>query len=97
MVAPAGVRRRVAVDGGGSQLGGTPSLPLIEVVCDLSGDWDDRGYRFGVEQPLELLAVGKTIEQIKVDFTFIETEDLREALGYAAAIAKRNFYLAAHA
>ncbi|MBO0728485.1 MAG: DUF433 domain-containing protein [Acidimicrobiaceae bacterium] len=41
-----------------------------------------------------MLADGMDFEDIHEDLPFIEPEDVREALRYAAAIAKRDFYLA---
>ena len=52
-----------------------------------------RGYRFGADQLLDLLADGLTFDEIHSDFPFVEPEDLREVLRYAAAIARRDFYL----
>ncbi|HET7475913.1 MAG TPA: DUF433 domain-containing protein [Dermatophilaceae bacterium] len=52
-----------------------------------------RGYRFSAQQLLELLAAGQTFEEIRESFDFLEIEDVRQALGYAAALADRDFYL----
>lgn len=52
-----------------------------------------RGYRFSAQQLLELLAGGKTFEEIRDSFDFLEIEDIRQVLGYAAALADRDFYL----
>lgn len=52
-----------------------------------------RGYRFSVEQLLELLAAGRSLEDIQADFPFIEDGDVRQVLGYAAALAHREFYI----
>ncbi len=54
-----------------------------------------RGYRFTVEHLLELLAGGWDLERIQSDFPFIEDEDVRQTLGYAAALAHREVYPAA--
>lgn len=54
-----------------------------------------RGYRFG-EQLLGLLAHRLSFEQIHEDFPFLEVEDVHQALGYAAALADRDFYLPAN-
>lgn len=75
-----------------------PGFPRLTVEPDkLGGQPCIRGYRFGVEELLELLAEGFTVDEIRTDFPFIEPEDVREALRYAAAIAKRDFYLPATA
>lgn len=52
-----------------------------------------RGYRFSAQQLLELLAAGKTFDEIHADFDFLELEDVYQVLGYAAALAGREFYL----
>lgn len=71
-----------------------PGFPRLTVEPDkLGGQPCVRGYRFGVEQLLEMLAEGMGFEEIHADFPFIEREDIREALRYAAAIARREFYL----
>lgn len=75
-----------------------PGFPRLTVEADkLGGQPCIRGYRFGVEQLLELLAGGLSFDEIHADFPFLEPEDVREALGYAAAIAKRDFYVPASA
>lgn len=75
-----------------------PGFPRLTVEHDkLGGQPCIRGYRFGVEELLELLAEGLTFDEIRTDFPFIEREDVHEALRYAAAIAKRDFYLPATA
>lgn len=71
-----------------------PGFPRLTVEPDkLDGQPCIRGYRFGVEQLLEFLAAGLTSDEIRQDFPFLEQEDVFESLGYAAAIAKRDFYL----
>jgi uncharacterized protein (DUF433 family) len=52
-----------------------------------------RGYRFSAQQLLELLAAGKTFAEIHESFEFIEPDDVQQVLGYAAALADRDFYL----
>lgn len=44
-----------------------------------------RGRRFTVAHLVRLVADGQTFEQIHDDFPFLEAEDVREALEYAAA------------
>jgi uncharacterized protein (DUF433 family) len=71
-----------------------PGFDRLTVEPDkLGGQPCIRGYRFGVEQLLELLAAGQTFEEIHTDFAFIEHEDIRQALGYAAALADREVYV----
>jgi uncharacterized protein (DUF433 family) len=56
-----------------------------------------RGYRFGAEQLLRLLAEGLALEQIQADYPFVEQADVTEVLRYAAALADRDYYLPARA
>ena len=46
-----------------------------------------RGLRYPVENLLELLAGGMTIEQILADYEDLEREDIFAALSYAARLA----------
>ena len=56
-----------------------------------------RGLRYPVENLLELLAGGMTIEQILADYDDLEREDILAALAYAARLThvKRMGRLAA--
>jgi uncharacterized protein (DUF433 family) len=53
-------------------------------------EWCIRGYRFSVEHLLELLAASWTLDEIQAEFSFIELEDVQQALGYAAALARNE-------
>ena len=46
-----------------------------------------RGLRYPVENILELLASGMTIDQILADYEDLEREDILAALSYAARLA----------
>ena len=46
-----------------------------------------RGLRYPVENLLEMLAAGMTIEQILGDYEDLEREDILAALSYAARLA----------
>lgn len=59
----------------------------------LGGQPGIRGYRVSAQQLLELLAAGQTFDEIRGSFDFLEIEDVRQVLGYAAALADRDFYL----
>lgn len=75
-----------------------PGFPRLTLEVDkLGGQPCIRGYRFGVEQLLKMLAEGMDYAEIQADFPFVEREDIREALRYAAALAGREFYLPAPA
>ncbi len=75
-----------------------PGFPRLTLERDkLGGQPCIRGYRFGVEQLLEMLADGMEFDEIHADFPFLEREDVFEVLRYAAAISRRDFYLPAPA
>lgn len=46
-----------------------------------------RGLRFPVSRLLGLLAAGETPESIQQSYPYLEPEDIREALSYAASLA----------
>ncbi len=46
-----------------------------------------RGYRLRVKDVLDLLAAGSREEEILADYNFLEPEDIRACLQYAAAQA----------
>lgn len=47
-----------------------------------------RGLRYPVEVVLEWLSAGMTAEQILADYSDLEADDIRAALGYAARLSK---------
>ncbi|MDY6795431.1 MAG: DUF433 domain-containing protein [Actinomycetota bacterium] len=49
-----------------------------------------RGLRFPVSRLLGLLASGETREEILKEYTYLETEDVDEALRYAAFLAEEE-------
>jgi uncharacterized protein (DUF433 family) len=51
-----------------------------------------RGHRFTVEHLLNLVGAGWSPEQIQEDFSFIEAEDIRQAIAYAA-FSVREYHL----
>ncbi len=71
-----------------------PGFDRLTVEPDkLGGRSCIRGYRFGAHQLLELLAAGHTVEAIRGRFEFLEPEDARQVLGYAAELAARDIFL----
>ena len=50
-----------------------------------------RGLRFPVHQVVELVAAGRTIEEILLDYPDLEPEDIRQALAYAAWLTKEEW------
>lgn len=54
-----------------------------------------RGMRVTVGMIVEALAAGRTVENLLNDFPYLEDQDIREALAYAASLAQgREFSLA---
>lgn len=54
-----------------------------------------RGMRVTVGMIVEALAAGRSVETLLVDFPWLEEQDIREALSYAAGLAQgREFPLA---
>jgi len=47
-----------------------------------------RGMRVTVGMIVEAMAAGRTIEQLLVDFRYLEEADIREALAFAAQLAQ---------
>ena len=47
-----------------------------------------RGMRVTVGMIVESLASGRTIEQVLADFPYLEEQDIREALAFAASLAQ---------
>ena len=71
-----------------------PGFDRLTVEHDkLGGQPCIRGYRFGVDQLLELFAAGASFDEIRADFPFLEPEDTQQVFAYAAALAQRDFYL----
>jgi uncharacterized protein (DUF433 family) len=52
-----------------------------------------RGLRFPVARLLGLLAAGETREQILAEYSYLEAEDIDEALRYGRAAATAGFRL----
>jgi len=54
-----------------------------------------RGMRVTVGMIVEALAAGRSVEDLLSDFPYLEEQDIREALAYAAGLAQgREFPLA---
>ena len=54
-----------------------------------------RGMRVTVGMIVEALAAGRSVNSLLCDFPYLEEEDIREALAYAASLAQgREFPLA---
>jgi uncharacterized protein (DUF433 family) len=51
-----------------------------------------RGLRFPVSRLLGLMAAGETAESILASYPYLEAEDIREALRYAALLAEEEVF-----
>ncbi len=58
-------------------------------VC--SGKPCIRGMRFPVHQLVELVAAGSTFRQITEDYPYLEAEDIKQALEYAAWLTRQDW------
>jgi uncharacterized protein (DUF433 family) len=47
-----------------------------------------RGMRVTVGMLVEAIASGRSIQELLVDFPYLEEKDIREALSYAASLAQ---------
>ncbi len=57
-----------------------------------------RGMRVTVGMIVEAMAAGRWVEDLLADFPYLEEQDIREALAYAAGLAQgREFLLASTA
>ena len=54
-----------------------------------------RGMRIRVQDVLELLAAGESSEQILADYPYLEADDIRAVLAFAAAQAAGTLVIAA--
>ena len=66
----------------------TELLQRITIEADKNGGRPSiRGLRIRVQDVLEMLAGGMSAEQILDDFPYLEADDIRASLAYAAAQA----------
>jgi uncharacterized protein (DUF433 family) len=53
-----------------------------------------RGLRISVGMVVQMVAAGKTVENIVSEYPYLEAEDVRQALAYSAALAENEYHLA---
>ena len=58
----------------------------------LGGKATIRGLRISVSQVVNMIANGMSQQDILRDFPFLEAEDIRQALGYVAALANEEVH-----
>lgn len=74
-------------------LAGFPRIAVDPAVC--GGRPIVVGTRVRVSDILEMLAGGAGVDEIVADFPYLSADDVRAALGYAAAMADHPVVLAA--
>lgn len=62
-----------------TRLGGKPSI---------------RGLRISVAMIVQMIAAGKTVEEILAEYPYLEADDVRQALEYSAALVENEYHLA---
>jgi uncharacterized protein (DUF433 family) len=70
-------------------------LGFDRITCDrkiMAGQACIRGMRITVSLILNLLAHGKSMDEIIADYPEVEPEDIRQCLQYAAWLAKEQIY-----
>lgn len=60
----------------------------------LGGKPTVRGLRISVGMIVQMVAGGKAIDQILLEYPYLEAEDVRQALGYSAALAENEYAVA---
>lgn len=64
-------------------------LPRITIDPDVMGGKPCiRGMRVTVGMIVESIAAGRTVQELLVDFPYLEEQDIREALAFAARLAQ---------
>jgi uncharacterized protein (DUF433 family) len=53
-----------------------------------------RGLRISVGMVVQMVAAGKSVDEIVSEYPYLEAEDVRQALAYSAALAENEYYLA---
>lgn len=53
-----------------------------------------RGLRVSVGMVVQMVAAGKTADDIVAEYPYLEVEDVRQALDYSAALAESDYHLA---
>jgi len=53
-----------------------------------------RELRISVGMVVQMVAAGKTIEEILAEYPYLEAEDVKQALGYSAALAESEYHTA---
>jgi uncharacterized protein (DUF433 family) len=73
----------------------TAQFDRITVDPDvLGGKACIRGLRLSVGMTVQMVAAGKTTQQIIDEYPYLEAEDVRQALAYSAQLAENEYHLA---
>jgi uncharacterized protein (DUF433 family) len=52
-----------------------------------------RELRISVGMVVQMVAAGKTIDEILAEYPYLEAEDVKQALAYSAALAENEYHL----
>ena len=52
-----------------------------------------RELRISVSMVVQIVAAGKTIDEILAEYAYLEAEDVKQALAYSAALAENEYHL----
>lgn len=52
-----------------------------------------RGLRISAGMLVQMVAAGKTVEEITSEYPYLDSEDVRQALAYSAALAENEYHL----
>lgn len=78
-------------------LAGMVNAELDRLTVDpqrLGGKPCIRGLRISVGMIVQMIAAGKTTDDILSEYPYLDAEDIRQALAYAAALAENEYHLA---
>ncbi|RJP30554.1 MAG: DUF433 domain-containing protein [Candidatus Omnitrophota bacterium] len=64
-------------------------ITIKKSICD--GKPCIRGMRFPVYQIIDLVAAGNSFDEILNDFPYLEEEDIRQSLEYAAYLTREEW------
>lgn len=72
-----------------------PGFPRFTLERDKMGGYACiRGYRFTLALLLEKIELGLSADEILEDYPFLEPDDIRDAIRFAAKVAQRDHHLA---
>jgi uncharacterized protein (DUF433 family) len=92
------IRRELELSTGATPIIGAVTLADFDrITVDpevLGGKACVRGLRISVGMIVQMVAAGKSTEQIIDEYPYLEAEDVRQALAYSAHLAESEYHLA---